>query len=245
MTVAELPGELATAAGIARGERAGAEATPPRPRNRHRRQVERERAPRQERTGEPAAGTTDEPDRPARSAGWLLPVTLLAFGVLLSAFAVFAGLRWQQGDSGGDNMALADATATQQVSTAVSNALNTLLSFDYRHPGKNGEAAKKFIAGELGDCGGSTKVGYHKLMGVLRQQGPKQQLTLHSTVVRSGVQRLQENSQPWRAQLLVLLSQQYRKGSGEHAQQSSALAAATVGAVRQGGTWKLTQLCLQ
>ena len=180
--------------------------------------------------------------------GWLptvppIPLALMVVGVVLAAAATFFGIEYF---SSSGNTAYADATTTQQVSTQVSSALNTLLAFDYKQPDKNTQAAKKLIDGSLGDCdnagnGDAGKVGYDKLMDVLKQQGAAQKLTMSSSVQRIGVQQLQGD----RAELLVLLVQSYTRGEGPQAQSSSALAAATVNAVLQDGTWKLKQLCLQ
>ncbi|MGH3435703.1 MAG: hypothetical protein ACRDRN_04475 [Sciscionella sp.] len=197
--------------------------------------------------GEPETGEYDETDKAEhgaqrpRSRKWLLPTCLIVIAVVLAAFAAFAGVMWRQAKDSSGNSALTDAATTNQATTQVSNALNTLLAFDYKKPNKNDQAVKNLIDGKLGDCGSSGKVGYDKLMGVLKQQGPKQQLTLRSTVLKAGVQQLQGD----RAQLLVLLDQEYSKGAGKAAKQSSAVVAATVQAVNKNGGWKLRSLCLQ
>ncbi|MGH3494890.1 MAG: hypothetical protein ACRDQ1_16865 [Sciscionella sp.] len=195
----------------------------------------------------PETAQYSEPDETSqggerrRSRKWLLPMSLVVIAVLLAAFAVTAGVMWRQAKDASGNSALTDADTTNQVTTQVSNALNTLLAFDYKKPNKNDQAVKNLIDGKLGDCGSGDKVGYDKLMGVLKQQGPKQQLTLKSTVLKAGVQQLQGD----RAELLVLLDQEYSKGAGSAAKQSSAVVAATVQAVNKNGGWKLRSLCLQ
>lgn len=168
-----------------------------------------------------------------------LTEVLLAVGVVLTAAAVFFGIQYFAIDT--SNTAYSDAATTRQVSTQVSTSLNTLLAFDYRQPDKNAQAVRNLIAGKLADCDNSDKVGYQKLMDVLKQQGPAQKLVMTSAVQRIGVRTLQGD----RAQALVLLVQSYTKGEGAKVQNSAALAAATVDAIRQGGSWKLQALCLQ
>lgn len=193
----------------------------------------------------PAGDATDVVEVSGKSGERQRTLTgvLLAVGVVLTAVAVFFGIQYFAIDTG--NTAYSDAATTRQVSTQVSTSLNTLLAFDYRQPDKNAQAARNLIAGKLADCDNSDKVGYEKLMDVLRQQGPAQKLVVTSAVQRIGVRMLQGDGNGARAQLLVLLVQSYTKGDGAKAQNSAALAAATVDAVRQGGSWKLQALCLQ
>lgn len=258
----ELPEEIAGAARIERGEpdpdavtgepssaaeRAGHETAGP--------EGERSVTSEAERSGSSSAGaaaspggeTDGETDAGAekgakRGYPWRVAAVLVIVALLLGGFSAFAATRWGHASESTGNHALTDADATKQVSTQVSNALNTLLAFDYKNPDKNDKAAKNLIDGKLADCSGaSNKVGYDKLMGLLKKKGPQAKLRLKSTVLKSGVQQLRGDE----AQVLVLLNQDYSKGDGKGAQHSSALAAATVNAIHKDDTWQLQRLCLQ
>lgn len=158
----------------------------------------------------------------------------VAAGLVVLAL-VFAGLAvWfsAAASSGNDteNTALTDAATTRAVQEQVSNDLNTIMSYDYKHPDRTTKAAKDVL--------GNDKLAsdYSQIINVLESNGVKQKLSLRTKVITSGVERLRDD----RAVVLVLASQVYSKVGDK--QPIATTARLRVNAVRDGDRWRITNL---
>ena len=172
-----------------------------------------------------SAVSEDVPTRPrGRTAAAVLLVVeaaLVVAGVLLVLNPRATGAP--------HNTALVDTAGTSQVIGQVSTALNQVLSYDYASPATNEAAAKKWLAGDA--------VGqYRTLFQQLNQRAAGQKLSFVAKVVSAGVTSLEGD----RAQLLVFLDQKSTRASD--GKSSIAAAQVMIGAEKQDGTWRITEL---
>jgi Mce-associated membrane protein len=235
------PGAEATAAG-AGTTAAGAEtdAAQPKPAPRaatpvgslHRRTQHRSYAPSAEAAPKPAPASAKAKSTASRES-LRLPIILAVIAVVLGAFAVFAGVKGSAAGAGSNNTALTDDAGTKDVQKQVTGALNTMFTFDYKHPDKTEKDAAPLFTKNIGGD-------YDSLMKVLKDNGPKAKLTLNSAVMTSGVQQLQGD----RARVLALMSQTYTKGDGKSAQKAPTLAVVRVDVQKIGGKWKVNNLSM-
>lgn len=127
------------------------------------------------------------------------------------------------------NLAVQDATATAEVSEAVSRALVSVLSYDHADPAASDAAADRVLTG-------AARTEYDQLVATLHEKAPGQQLVLTAEVQAVGVKELSEDS----AELLVLLDQSSQRVDDQEASISAAQLAVT--AHRTGGRWQITAL---
>jgi Mce-associated membrane protein len=165
-------------------------------------------------------------------------VTRLSPRALVLALAVVfavvgAALWWAAYDARTDpvvdNLAVHDATATAEVRDAVSQALVSVLSYDYADPATTDRAADEVL-------GGDARREYDQLVATLHEKAPDQQLVLTATIEAVGVKELDDDS----AELLVFLDQSSRRATDAEARFSAAQLAVT--AERTGDTWRITGL---
>jgi Mce-associated membrane protein len=151
-------------------------------------------------------------------------IALVALG---SWFRIEATGLWD--DPATANRALVDPAATSKVIGDVNSALGKVFSYRYDNTAVTEQAATQSLAGNAKDQ-------YNNLFAQVTRQAPGQKLMLTTTVVDSGVTRLQGEH----AQLLVFLDQQATRGDNN--QRSLAAAELTVTAQRQGDHWVITDL---
>jgi Mce-associated membrane protein len=158
-------------------------------------------------------------------------LALLVVAALLIGVGVAYEIRQHtiRSQSSAKNSALADSPATSEVIGQVSTALNKVLSYQYANPTATQQAAGQLLTGDA-----STQ--YKTLFTALQQKAPGEKLTLVAKVVTAGVTSLHGNT----AQLLVFLDQSSTRASDK--QSSTSAAQLDVTAVKQGGTWKISEL---
>ncbi|MER7012383.1 hypothetical protein ABT324_13265 [Saccharopolyspora sp. NPDC000359] len=165
-----------------------------------------------------------------RGQAWLL----WAASVVLVALAVWFGFETYAARYTGPaaNEALVSAGATSEVSGQVSDAVEKLFSYDFNDTAKTEEAARNLLTGDAVQR-------YEELFAVVKDQAPQQQLIVTTTVKERSVTRLQGD----RAELLLFVDQHARRANapGENA----GPAQISVSAVKQGGTWKISQITLR
>ncbi|MEO9238124.1 MAG: hypothetical protein ABI418_08540 [Jatrophihabitantaceae bacterium] len=178
-------------------------------------------------TDEPS---TDEPSTDGRG-GLLVPVALILVAVVFIGLGIAFEIRAHSIRSQGSasNHALADTAATSEVIGQVSTALNKVLSYQYANPSATQQAAAQLLTG---DAAGQ----YRTLFTALQQKAPGEKLTLQAKVVTAGVTSLHGNT----AQLLVFLDQSSTRASDK--QSSTSAAQLDITAVKQAGSWKISEL---
>lgn len=127
------------------------------------------------------------------------------------------------------NHAVVDAKATNEVQTAVSQALVKVFSFDHSNPEPTEEFADQFLAEDA-------RKDYDMLFKSLRERAPKQKLTLTAQVQVAGVRELTSDT----ATLLVFLDQASQRASDKESSVSAAQL--EVSAEQIDGEWKITDL---
>lgn len=127
------------------------------------------------------------------------------------------------------NRAVVDRQATFEVIGQVDTALQHILSYNYADPGATQTAAKQVLVGDASHQ-------FQVLFDALQNKANGQQLTLNAKVVQAGVYSLTDNA----ADLLVFLDQtSTRKSDGTTAVSPARI---QVSAVKQGGTWRISEL---
>lgn len=160
------------------------------------------------------------------------PPVLAAVAALLTAFSVLAYIQGgrEDRDSAGRNTALADTARTSEVKGVVDEAVQGIFSYDHTDPARTEAAAASRLTG-------AAVAQYQALMGQVREQGPKQQLVLTTTVTDSGVEVVDGD----RARVLVFADQSStRTGKGGGTTVAAAMFA--VDAVRRDGSWRIAAL---
>ncbi|AUG81170.1 hypothetical protein CFP65_6517 [Kitasatospora sp. MMS16-BH015] len=175
----------------------------------------------------PAAG------RPGRLTHRALLPLLAALTVLLGGFSAWAATHAAELRTGGGshNAALADPARTSEVKGAVTAAVNALFSYNYADTARTDNAAKSLLTG------GAVQQ-YAGMLAQVRQQAPQQKLVLTTTVTDSGVVQLDGD----RARLLVFADQRNTSTAAGSGQSSYAAAMFAVDVIRQGGSWRISNL---
>lgn len=160
-----------------------------------------------------------------------VPVALAAAAVVLGGLAVWFGLEAHALRSGtaADNTALTDSARTSEVTGQVTSAVNTIFSYDYRNVEETERAARDVLTGEAVQQ-------YDERFAPIREQAPQQNLVLTTTVTHTGVRMLQDD----RAHLLIFADQASSRADTEQTTYAGAMLA--VDAVRQGGSWKISNI---
>lgn len=128
-----------------------------------------------------------------------------------------------------ENDAVVDTEATNEVQSAVRQALVRVLSYDHSDPAPTQRAADKLLAGQARDE-------YDLLFKNLQERAPGQKLVLTTQVRVAAVKELRADS----AKLLVFLDQASQRASDKEASVSAAQLA--VDAEKVNGTWKVVGL---
>ena len=172
---------------------------------------------------------TTEADEPVdRRSGLRVPLVLAVVAVLIGGLAGWFGVEWSH-TRGSSNTALTDSATTSEVSGQITSAVNTVFSYDYTNMQKTKDAVQRLLTG-------TALCQYNQLYQVVQQQAPGQKLVLTTTVQAKGVELLRGNT----ARVLVLVQQHDIRASTN--QTSDAQAVFAVDAVRQGGTWKISNI---
>lgn len=130
------------------------------------------------------------------------------------------------------NEALVSAGATSEVNGQISDAVEKVFSYDFNDTTKTETAARDLLVG-------SAVQRYDELFKVVREQAPRQQLIVTTTVKTSAVTRLQGD----RAELLLFVDQHaMRANTGES---NVGPAQISVSAQKHGDRWKITQITLR
>lgn len=175
------------------------------------------------------------PARPRRnrslSALPALPAALAVAVVVLGSLAGWFGVRAHdlRTSTAARNTALTDTGRTSQVNGQITQAVNTVFSYDYQHPGRTTRAEHKLLTG-------SAVAQYRKLFSSVHEQAKKQKLVLTTTVSQSGVEMLQGDH----AHLLVFADE--RDASGKTGKTSYAGAMIAVDTTRTHGTWRISAI---
>ncbi|HEX3779664.1 MAG TPA: hypothetical protein VHX38_08335 [Pseudonocardiaceae bacterium] len=153
--------------------------------------------------------------------------------VLLAAFGVYAGLQWHATatDANAQNTAYIDTATTSQVKGEVIDAIQKVLTYTYANPQQTQQDAHNVLTG-------SALCQYDALFKTVLAQAPSQKITVTTSIDQSnsGVEQLQGDQ----ARLLLLINQESTRGSD--GQKITSQAVLEVGAISQGGSWKVDNL---
>ncbi|WP_371483016.1 hypothetical protein [Kitasatospora sp. NBC_00315] len=185
------------------------------------------------RSGSAAVG---EGARPGRRSRRLLPPLALGLAtVLLGGFAAWAhGAAVDRNTVPSvHNLALTDPVRTNEVKGAVSQAVNTVFSYNYADPGRTDTAARGVLVG-------AAVQQYATLLAEVRAQAGPQKLVLTTTVTDSGVEMIDGT----RARVLVFADQRSTSTATTATAADGTYAAAmfAVDAVRQDGAWRIASI---
>jgi Mce-associated membrane protein len=185
---------------------------------------------------EPAARIDAETERPGRLAALraqAVPLLAAAF-VLFTALAVVAGVADARlrGTPAAENTALVDVGATAEAAGQLSDALETVYSFDFARLDENERAAREVITPEFA-------AEFDRLFAEVRQRAPEQQAVVSATVTLSAVKELGAD----RAVLVVFVDQQATRAAADaQSQQLAAAGRLTVTGERVDGRWKVASV---
>jgi Mce-associated membrane protein len=164
------------------------------------------------------------------------PLVAVLLTLLLGCFAGYAHTRAADLDAvaGHDNTALTDAARTSQVKGSITQAVDTLFSYDYTDPARTDDAAKTLLVG-------SAVPQYTTMLSAVRSQADRLKLVLTTTVTDCGVEQLDGD----RAQLLIFADQRDTTASAgatasSDSQESPAMF--TVSAVLRQGSWRISSI---
>jgi Mce-associated membrane protein len=169
-----------------------------------------------------------------RTRTWTrVPIALAVLTVLLGGFAAYAGTRASdlRDGSAASNVALSDVARTTEVKGQITEAVNSLFSYNYASTGVADRAVKTLLTGKA--------VQQHKdMLAEVRAQAAKQKLVLTTTVTESGVELIDGN----RARVLLYADQSNTNTAAKTDQTTYAAAMFAVDAVRTGGSWRIENI---
>jgi Mce-associated membrane protein len=178
----------------------------------------------------PEPSADPAPDRRSRRS--LLVPLLAAALVVLTGLAVFFGIADARlrGTPSAANTALVDVGATAEVSGQLTDALQTIYSYDFARLDENERAARAVITPEFADQ-------FNQLFAQVRQLAPQQQAVVTATVTVSAVKEITGD----RAVLVAFMDQQATRAaaSGGQPTQFSAAGRLTVTGQKVDGRWKI------
>lgn len=157
---------------------------------------------------------------------WPALMAIAMTGFSLLSYQQAAGLR--DGTSV-QNVALTDGARTSELKGEITDAVNTVFSYDYADVAKTERAVKELLTGDA--------VRQHdSLFGPIRAQSSEQKLVLTTTVTDSAVMSLTGD----RARLLVF-ADQLSTGTAE-AKTSYSAAMLAVDAIHRNGHWMISNI---
>jgi Mce-associated membrane protein len=173
---------------------------------------------------EPAKTTWERAESPIKRVPSAVFGGVAVLGTVLALWSVVAAHELHTGGPSA-NRALTDVAANEAVIDAVTEAVETVFSYEYRDTGRTREAARELLVGPAVEQ-------YEALFAQVEQQAPEQRTVL-STAVRSiGVVELRDD----RASVLVFVDQQILRGGAGHTSGATQL---EISAIRGDGTWKI------
>jgi Mce-associated membrane protein len=189
--------------------------------------------------GDPEEPTeTADADAEAPAAGGLgafvrrRAVPLLSVAVvLLATVAVVAGMQDARlrGTPAAENTALVDVGTTAEVASQLSDAIETVYSFDFARLDENEKAARDVITPEFA-------AEFDRLFGEVRARAPQQQAVVSATVTRTAVKEITGD----RAVLIAFVDQQATRAAPDaQSQQLAAAGRLAVTGQRVDGHWKI------
>jgi Mce-associated membrane protein len=170
-----------------------------------------------------------DPDGGSRRS-LLVPLLAVAL-VVLTGLAVFFGIADARlrGTPAAANTALVDVGATAEVSGQLTDALQTIYSYDFARLDENERAARAVITPEFADQ-------FNRLFAQVRDLAPQQQAVVSATVTLSAVKEITGD----RAVLVAFMDQQAtRAAAGNQATQLAAAGRLTVTGQKVDGRWKI------
>lgn len=170
--------------------------------------------------------------KPGGDGGSGLRRVVVALGVLTVLLGGFAGWAAMEAATLHDtastrNTALTDTARTSEVKGMVTQAVNSVFSYNYADPARTDQAAKKLLTGKAVQQ-------YADMLAPLRKQAPVQKLVLTTTVTDSGVELIDGD----RARVLIFADQRNTRTAPKE-ETTYAAAMFAVDAVRQDGGWKI------
>ncbi|WP_327091294.1 hypothetical protein OIE66_11820 [Nonomuraea sp. NBC_01738] len=160
-----------------------------------------------------------------------LPAVLAVLTVLLGGGAAWAAREAHdlRNTSTTRNTAMTDQTRTSQVKSQITDAVNTVFSYNHADIAKTEKAAQELLTGKAVQQ-------YNGIFGVLREKARQNNLVLTTTVTDSGVTLLDGD----RARLLIFADQ--HSTTTEAGKASYAPAMFAVGAIYEGDRWKIENI---
>ncbi|MCM2420557.1 hypothetical protein [Streptomyces sp. RKAG293] len=171
-----------------------------------------------------------EPDRGGvGSVRYRVVVALAVLTVLLGGFAGWAAMEAAtlHDTAATRNTALTDTARTSEVKGMVTQAVNSVFSYNYADPARTDQAAKKLLTGKAVQQ-------YADMLAQVRKQAPVQKLVLTTTVTDSGVELIDGD----RARVLIFADQRNTRTAPKE-ETTYAAAMFAVDAVHQDGVWKI------
>lgn len=162
--------------------------------------------------------------------GRAVPVLAVAL-VLLTGLAVFFGIADARlrGTPSASNAALVDVGATAEANGQLSDALETVYSYDFTRLDENERAARDVITPAFG-------ADFDSLFAQVRELAPQRQAVVSATVQLSAIQDIEGD----RAVLVAFMDQRATTATeGAAAQQLAASGRLTVTGERVDGRWKI------
>lgn len=163
----------------------------------------------------------------------LLPIVLGAvFVVFAAAATVFGVFAYRTAhDGSASNTALADPVETSSVIGQVTNAVQTVFSYNYTDTAKTEQAAQTLLSGKAIDQ-------YNQLFGQVKKLAPEQKLVDTVTVQQAGVKMLSDD----RAEVLLFLDQ--RAVRTDNGQSNGGPSQMIASAQQVNGVWKITNFTM-
>jgi Mce-associated membrane protein len=172
------------------------------------------------------------PDTTARSRRRIVIIAVLgAATVVLGSLGIWAVVAAHNLNAAANsaNNALVDGSATRQVETDITRAVNTIFSYTYADTAPTRAAAQRLLTGQAIRQ-------YDRLFALVQRQAPAQKLVVTTRVARIGVELLIGGH----ARLLVFANQQDTRAGTAQASYGGAMFAVT--AVQKNGTWKIENI---
>ncbi|MEU7479285.1 hypothetical protein AB0A63_25085 [Lentzea sp. NPDC042327] len=160
------------------------------------------------------------------SGGWVLPVALVVVALLFAGLGTFFLVKSR---SGGYDSALVDSATTSSVNGQVREAVEKSFSYNFADVTATEKAAKELLTGKA-------LCQYNAVFGPVREIAPQQKLVVSVRVVSSAVSSLRDG----RATVLVFADQVTTRTTDN--QTGGGTAMLQVGAVEDGGRWKVDNL---
>lgn len=174
--------------------------------------------------------------KPGRGrSGSVLYRVVAALGLLTVLLGGFAGWAAMEAATLHDtaatrNTALTDTARTSEVKGMVTQAVNSVFSYNYADTARTDQAAKKLLTGKAVQQ-------YADMLAQVRKQAPVQKLVLTTTVTDSGVELIDGD----RARVLIFADQRNTRTAPKE-ETTYAAAMFAVDAVHQDGVWKISNI---